>query len=127
MEIPVKSVPAVVLLAFATFLWPEALPAESVGVRHTEGVVHGFLVLRTLEGITLAHGDLIQVAQGDQVTSELVFHFKDGSIHDETVVFSQRRSFRLLSYHLVQKGPAFQHPMDVLIQGSDVTGVFCTS
>jgi hypothetical protein len=69
------------------------LPAAPVAERHPEGLVHGFLVLRTLEGDTLADGDLIQVAHGDRVTSRLVFHFKDGSIHDETAVFSQRRNF----------------------------------
>ena len=52
------------------------------------------------------------------MTGRLVFHFKDGSIHNETVVFPQRRNFRLLSDHLVQKGPAFQHPIEVLIDGS---------
>jgi len=80
--------------------------------------VRGFLALRTLEGTTLADGDLIQVARGDRVTSRLVFHFKDGSIHDETVVFSQRRDFRLVSDHLVQKGPAFPHPIDVAIDAA---------
>jgi hypothetical protein len=107
-----------VLLACAVLLQPVVLPAAPVAVRHLEGLVHGFLVLRTLEGDTLADGDLIQVAHGDRVTSRLVFHFKDGSIHDETAVFSQRRNFRLLSDHLVQKGPAFQHPIEVSIDGS---------
>jgi len=92
------------LLAWAVLLQPGRLDAALVSVHHTEGLVHDFLVLRTLEGNTLADGDLIQVARGDRVTSELVFHFKDGSVHDETVVFSQRRSFRLLSDHIVQKG-----------------------
>ena len=96
----------------------ERCPAAPVAVRHAEGLVHGFLVLRTVAGETLADGDLIQVARGDQVTSRLVFRFKDGSVHDETAVFSQRRNFRLLSDHLVQKGPAFQHPMEVSIEGS---------
>jgi len=107
-----------VLLACAALLQPGALLAAPVAVRHTEGVVHGFLVLSTLEGNTLADGDPIQVARGDRVTSQLLFRFKDGSVHDETAVYSQRRSFRFLSYHLVQKGPAFPHPMEVSIDGS---------
>lgn len=37
--------------------------------------------------------------------------------HDETAVFSQRGNFRLLSDHLAQKGPAFQHTMEVSIDG----------
>jgi hypothetical protein len=107
-----------VLVAWATLLQPGAMPAATVAVRHPEGLVHGFLVLPTLGGDTLADGDLIRVARGDRVTSRLVFRFKDGSIHDETAVFPQRSNFRLLSDRLIQKGPAFQHPMEVSIDGS---------
>jgi hypothetical protein len=39
-----------VLLAWATLLQPGAMPAATVDVRHAEGLVHGFLVLRTLGG-----------------------------------------------------------------------------
>jgi hypothetical protein len=92
-----------------------ALRAESVAVRHAEGVVRGFLVLRSLDGAVIANGDLIQFLRGDRVTSRLVFHFKDGSLQDETAVFSERRRFRLLSDHLVQRGPSFPHPMEISI------------
>jgi hypothetical protein len=91
------------------------LRSEPVAVRHTEGLVHGFLVLRTLEGKAIADGELIQSARGTRVTTRLRFHFKDGSLHDEVAVFSQRRHFRLLSDHLVQKGPSFPHPLDMSI------------
>jgi hypothetical protein len=114
----VRSRPLAILLICAAVLSSDALWAEPVAVRYTEGLLHGFLVLRTLEGATLAEGDLSQVARGDRVTSHVVFHFKDGSLHEETVVFSQRHTFRLISDHLVQKGPAFPHPMDVLIDAS---------
>ena len=103
------------MAACAASLWPGALPAEPVAVRYTEGVVHGFLVLRTLDGTAIADGDLIQAARGDRVTSRLVFHFKDGSVNEETAVFTQREHFRLLSDHLVQKGPAFPLPLDMSI------------
>lgn len=89
--------------------------AEPVAVRHIEGVVHGFLALRELDGTILANGDLIQTSRGGRVTSRVVFHFKDGSLHDETAVFSQRGRFRLVSHHLVQKGPAFPTQMDSTI------------
>lgn len=89
--------------------------AENVPVRFREGLVHGFLVLRSMEGRILASGDLLQTTSADTVTTELVFHFKDGSVHDETAVFSQDRTFRLLSDKLVQKGPSFPHPVDMLI------------
>jgi hypothetical protein len=105
-------------IAFST-LFANLLTADQVAVRHKEGLVHGFLVLHTVEGKLLADGDLIQNAQDERVTSRLVFRFKDGSLHDETAVFSQRGRFRLLHYHLVQKGPAFEHPMEVTIDASN--------
>src|SRR5471032_858323 len=95
-----------------------SLLAEPVAVRHTEGVVHGFLTLRTLDGAQVASGDLIQTSRGDRVTSRLVFQFKDGSISDETAVFSQRGTFRLLRDHLVQKGPTFPQTLDSTIDCS---------
>jgi len=87
--------------------------AEQVPVRHAEGRIHGFLVLRDLDDHILASGEVTQLANGNRVSIELRFHFKDGSIHEETAVFSQRRTFQLLPYHLVQKGRAFQHPIDM--------------
>lgn len=115
----IRSWPLTALLAGAALLQPGALPGEQVAVRHPEGTARGFLVLRTLAGKTLAAGDLIQVSQGNRIVSNLIFHFKDGSVDDETVVFTQRRNFRLLSDHHVQKGPSFPHPMDVLIDASN--------
>jgi hypothetical protein len=89
-----------------------------VTVRYAEGLAHGFLVLHSLEGERLASGDLIQAVHGDRVTSRLVFRFRDGSVHDETAVFSQRGHFRLISDHLVQRGPSFDHPLDATIDAS---------
>jgi hypothetical protein len=92
-----------------------ALLAEPIAVRHLEGVVRGFLALRAFDGALLVSGDLIQSASGGRVTSRLVFHFKDGSIQDETAVFSEREWFLLLTDHLVQRGPSFPHPVDLSI------------
>jgi hypothetical protein len=89
--------------------------AEPVSVRYAEGVARGFVVMRTLQGTEVANGDLSQVVRGDRVSRRLVFRFKDGSIQDESVVFSQRGTFRLLSDRLIQKGPAFPHPIDITI------------
>lgn len=113
-----RSQASATLLIFVCFLSGTWVSASPVAVRYKEGVVHGFLVLSTLEGNPLADGDVIQIAHGNQITSHLVFHFKDGSRQDETAVFSQRGYFRLISYHLVQKGPAFQRAMEVSIATS---------
>jgi hypothetical protein len=107
-----------VALAGVAWLWTSAPSAEPVLVRHVEGLVHGFLSLRSPGGDVLANGDLIQDTRGDRVTSRLMFHFKDGSLNDETAVFTQRGHFRLLSDHLVQKGPAFEQPLEMTIDAS---------
>ena len=99
----------------ALFLASVILSAEPIGVKHAEGLVHGFLSLRSADGTLLADGDLIQNAKGDRVTSRLVYHFKDGSLSDETAVYSQRGQFLLLSDHLVLKGASFDRPLDMTI------------
>jgi hypothetical protein len=106
------------LLASVLLLSPRVLRGEPVTVHHSEGLVHGFLALRNLDGSLLADGDLTQVARGVSVTIRLVFHFKDGSLYDETTVFTQRQRFRFVSDHLTQKGPAFPQPLDMTIDGA---------
>jgi hypothetical protein len=106
---------AVAAILLAGLFVSGALQAEPVAVRHAEGLVRGFLVLRSLDGAFLASGDLIQTSRGDRVTSRLVFHFKDGSVQDETAVFTQSERFRLLTDHMIQRGPTFPHPMEVSI------------
>ncbi len=106
------------LLLFVSFLAGVAASAEPVAVRFKEGLVHGFLALRTMDGKTLAHGDLLQVARGGKVTSRLVFHFEDGSVFDEKTVFAQAGHFKLLRSRLVQKGPSFPQPLEATIDGA---------
>jgi hypothetical protein len=101
-----------------TLLLASAASAAPVAVRHLEGHVHGFLSLRSPAGDVLASGDLIQDIHGDRVTSRLVFRFNDGSLHDETFVFSQRGEFQLISEHLLQKGPAFPRRLEMTIDCS---------
>lgn len=113
-------------LAFAFILAAAiatAAAAEPVGVRFPEGLVHGFLKLSALDGTTLADGDLIQTARGARVTSRLVFHFKDGSLHDETSVFSQRGRLQIVSYRLTQRGPSFPRPLEMSIDDAGNTTV----
>lgn len=97
-------------------LWPWPLEAAPVAVRFAEGVTHGFLLLSTIDGGLIASGDLLQVGQGGQVESRMVFHFKDGSLFDERVVFSQQRVFAMQSYHLVQRGSALSEDSEISLQ-----------
>jgi hypothetical protein len=71
--------------------------------------------MRAEGGQVIASGDLTRVVRGGHVTSQLLFHFKDGSIDEETTVYSQQRTLQLITDHHIQKGPSFPHPIDVLI------------
>jgi hypothetical protein len=102
-------------LLLPCLLLSTALIAESVAVRYKEGVSHGFLVLRTSDGKTIADGESTQVSQGDRVTTHMWFKFKDGSFYDQTTIFSQRGTFHLLRDHVIQKGPAFKRSLETSI------------
>ena len=114
---PSRATRTVVLVAAVLLAWLQALRSEPITVRHQEGLVHGFLVMRTVDGTIIARGDLTQGAKGSRVTTRMGFRFTDGSSHEETTVFSQQGSFRLLQYRLVQKGPAFERPVEMSVDG----------
>jgi hypothetical protein len=93
---------------------PSAAPID---VRHREGELHGFLVLRDLAGRDLAAGELLQNVDGDRVSVRVVFRFHDGSISDETVVYSQKDTFKVLRDRLTQKGQFFRRALELDIDG----------
>jgi hypothetical protein len=101
-----------------TVLLAGSLDAEPIPVRYPQGSAHGFLALRTVEGTRIATGDVTQIIHGYRITSRVVFHFRDGSLDDDTTVFSQRGTFRLISDHHIQRGPSFPKPIDVLIDAA---------
>ena len=79
-----------------------------VHVLHTEGTLHGFLILKDTKGSVLAHGDLVQTVDGPTVTSTMMFEFPDGSHFEEQVAFTQGDVFRMRRYSLIARGPAFR-------------------
>src|SRR3990172_2238476 len=97
-------------------LWQNPLAAAPVPVRFVEGSLHGFLVLSTPGGVPIASGDLLQVGRDGEIQSRLLFHFNDGSVFDETVVFTQGNIFTLQSYHLVQSGPVFPENTEISLE-----------
>jgi hypothetical protein len=104
------------LLALAGLLWAGAVEAGPVAVRVPEGALRGFLVLRAPDGRALADGELVQAHRSEGVESRLTFRFKDGSLHDEAVVYTQHQVFALVSYRLVQRGPSFPRALDARFQ-----------
>jgi hypothetical protein len=93
-----------------------AAESAPVSVRFPEGLTHGFLLVRSAAGDIVGHGELTQtVKEGGVAESRLVFRFKDGSLHDEKVAFSQQHVFTLIRYQLTQRGPSFPEQMDVVV------------
>jgi hypothetical protein len=111
---------ALVSLVFvAVSAWPRSTEVSSpVPVRFEEGVFHGFLILRSEDGGALAFGDLRQVGTGGEIKNHMSFRFKDGSILDETVTFTQDRVFTMRTYHTVHRGPAFPEDLEATLDRS---------
>jgi hypothetical protein len=91
------------------------LCAAPIPVKYKEGTWQAFTVLSTGEGKSIAAGEMIQTVKGERVTTEVVFHFNDGSFYDEVTVFSQNTNFHLITDHVKEQGPAFKNPLDVYI------------
>jgi hypothetical protein len=106
---------AALVLALGT---GSAARAEPVTVRFIEGVTRGFLTVHTLDGKSLGQGDITQVVRNGRAESRMVLRFHDGSLHDEEVVFTQNKTFALVSYKLTQKGPSFPESMQVSLKNT---------
>ena len=92
------------------------LVAAPIPVRFAEGVTHGFLLLRSLDGALLATGDLLQIARGGKVEKRMVFQFKDKSVFEESVVFTEQGVYTMQSYHLLQRGPMFTEDIEISLE-----------
>lgn len=103
--------PSLRSLHVAVLLLTTFAAAEPVPVRHAEGVMFGFLVLRDLDGKTLAHGEWKQVVTPDDpvAMADLQFRFQDGSYYREITKFTQKGVFRLVSDQVMERGPSFKH------------------
>jgi hypothetical protein len=95
-----------------------AVNAEQLKVLHPQGSAHGFVDIETMDGLRIGVGDLLQRAHGSLVSSRLILRFFDGSVDDETTIYSQANVFRFISDHHVQSGPSFPTPVNVTIDAA---------
>ena len=106
------------LLVVFVWWWTRILLGAPIPVRFVEGSLHAYLGLRSLDGTLIASGDLVQISRSRTVESHMAFHFKDGSIFDERVVFTQQRAFKLEKYSLIYHGAAFTSDVDISLERS---------
>ncbi len=107
-----------VLLLILAFVGTHFSSAELMPARHKQGSTHGFLLVKSLQGKVIGVGDLLEVVQHSQVHSRLVFRFRDGSVDDDSTVFSEEDVLHLISDHHVQRGPSFPVQLDLNINAA---------
>jgi len=95
------------VVVMVTLCCSSSLEAAPVKVRMAEGNTRGFLVVRTMDGKPLGHGEQAQWFTGGLVHGHLTLNFADGSLWDEHVTYSQNAVFRLEAFRHVQRGPSF--------------------
>jgi hypothetical protein len=101
------------ILVSSPALTTERALAEPVAVRYVESITKAFLVVRATTGDILAHGELTQAPiKGNRLSSRVVFRFKDGSLWDDRVTFTQHKVFRVMSYHHIEHGPSFPESIE---------------
>ncbi len=88
-------------------------PTSTVPVRYAEATLHGFLVMKDASGAVIAHGDQIQTMQGADLNAKTAFGFSDGSYFEEKVTYTQDGVFRMRSYSLIARGPAFKKDWEI--------------
>jgi len=92
------------------------LMAAPIPVRFVEGSLHGFLALRSIDGTLVAEGDLLQIVRDGVAQKRMTFQFKDGSVLEESVAFTQETVYTLQSYHLMQRGPIFVEDIEISME-----------
>jgi hypothetical protein len=90
------------------------MQGQTLKLKYRTASEHGFFVLRDPAGAIIASGEATQVPSKHRIALHVVFHFRDGSIDDETTLYSQgEETLRLISDRHIQRGKSFPHPCDV--------------
>jgi len=77
--------------------------------------MHGFVLVKSSDGKIVGVGETVQVAERGRLRARLTLHFRDGSIDEESTVFSEDGVLRLITDRHVQKGPSFPTPLNMAI------------
>ena len=98
-----------------------AMGAETLSTHNPQGATHAYLLVKTEEGKVIGVGDSVNQQVGRAWRSRLTLRFRDGSVDDDTTVYTQGRSLHVISDHHVQKGPTFPKPIDTTVNAASKT------
>lgn len=91
---------------------------ESIPAKHRQGSVHAMLLIYTEAGRLVGVADDTNFARGKTWVSRLTMRFRDGSVDDETTVYTQGANLHMISDHHIQKGPSFPKPIDTNVDAA---------
>lgn len=94
---------------------PSSAKAEPVAVRQPEGVTHGFVTVRDMDGKRIADGEVTERLDGKHFTLHVDIHFLDGSRHEDKVKFEASGKLKLLEDVVTEKGPTFPKQIETSI------------
>lgn len=98
-----------------SLLFMHVMRADEIRVKYPQGSLHAFLLIRSEDGKIIGTGDALNEPVGGVWRNKMILKLRDGSLDEETTLYSQRGSLRMISDHHVQKGPSFKKPMDMTI------------
>src|SRR3954470_9808660 len=84
-----KSAGLLFILLLSFFIGSSAF-SEPATVRYIEGVQHGLLTLRDMQGKKIADGEMLQQVEKSYIKGRLVLRFRDGSYYLDDANFTQR-------------------------------------
>jgi hypothetical protein len=102
------------LFLFSFLLFHPAC-GETIAAKNRQGSMHAMLLIYDASGKVVGVADDVNAAHGKTWVSRLTMHFRDGSVDDETTVYTQNADLHMISDHHLQKGPSFPNPIDMTI------------
>lgn len=113
MKFPLRFAASIAIVVACVLLIGASAMPDQVAVHFPQGSANGLLLVRSVNGKVIGNGDLTETVHGDRVTCKFALRFDDGSQYEETTEFSEDGKFRVLTYHMIQKGPSFRQAIDM--------------
>ena len=92
--------------------------ADTIPAKHKQGDMHALLLIYDSKEKITGVADVTNIARGKTWVSRLIMRFHDGSLDDETTVYTQATELHVISDHHIQRGPSFPSPIDTTVDAA---------